>query len=202
MPAATARVIDPVNNSLSLLIRDNIIAVLKALPYFVNFRTWGRTKQFPVLPESLPYCGVYLVNDGANPDGDANAGPPKFSVSARIGFSVWIKNNDPDMTENQLDGAFRAIMNGLLTVPTVYNAKNAPVEGFTRYTRSHNYGTLGTTNECPAAELRFELTCFYREYYEFVAVDDLKVVHLETQYPSPEEADEVQQIEAIWDIPQ
>jgi len=195
------RVVDATNNSLALIARDNALAAVKQLPYFANFKRFATTKQLQLEPQSIPYCGVYLISEAAGPDGDPNAGPPKFTVEAKIGFSVWIMNNDPEETELQLDGAFRAIMNGLLCFPTVYNDEVAPVEGFPRYARSQHYGNAGLNNELPIAEMRLELTFKFREYYEFVAHDDLRLVHLETMYPSPDEAGSVQQITAVWDIP-
>jgi len=196
------RVVNPVTNSLALIIRDNILAVVRQLNYFANFK-FGTTKQFQLIAANIPYCGVYLLGESAGPDGDWNAGPPKFTIDARIGFTVWIMNNDPVQTEMQLDGAFRAIMNGLLCFPTVYNNATAPVEGFSRYTRSHHYGSAGLNNELPLAELRLELTCKFREYYEFVPTDDFLLLHFQTKYPlPPEDWTQVQQITAVWDIPQ
>jgi len=196
------RAINATNNSLALILRDNILTVLKTNPFFVNFKLFQTTKQFQLMRDNLPFLGVYLVGESAGPDGDWDAGPPKFTVDARIGFSVWLINQDPVETELQLDGAFRAIMNALLCYPTVYNDKVAPVEGFSRYTRTHHYGSPGLNNELPAAEMRLELTCKFREYYEFVATDDFKLLHFETAYPTPEEGTKVQQVEAVWDIPQ
>jgi hypothetical protein len=202
MPAPALRVLNPTNNSYSLIICDNILARLKQLPFFVNFK-FGRSKQFPLIPENIPYCAVYFVSENAGPDGLANSGPPKFSISTRVGFSIWIRHQDPDQTVNQLDGAFRAIMRGLLEYPIIYNDATAPVEGFSAFTRRHSYGNAGLNNEQPVAEMQLELTCFYREYYEFVPVDDFRIMHLETRYPTADtDPAEVQQIVAVWDIPQ
>ena len=202
IPRIVPKSVDPTNNTYSLIIRNNIYTLVQAMPYFANFKRFGTSRQFPIKLENIPYCGVYLVNDAGGPDGNINHGMPRFSVSARIGFSVWIANNDPIATENQLDGAFRAIMRGILENKTIYGDPVAQVEGFSGFTRAHYYGNTTLDNESPIAEMRAELVCFYREDYRYVATDDFKSMKFTTAWPSPDEASNVQQIEAIWDLPQ
>jgi len=201
-PRIAPRNVDAANNTYALLIRNNILAWLQQQSYFANFKTFRTTRKMPAKVADLPYLGVYIVNEAGGPDGDINHWAPHCTVNVRIGFSVWIANNDEVATENQLDGAFRAIMRAILEYPVIYNNANSRVEGFASYTRSHYYGNTQLDNESSVAEMRAELVCRYREYYGYVAVDDFKTMNFKTAWPSPSESDGVQQIEAIWDLPQ
>jgi hypothetical protein len=185
---------------------------VKALPFFKNkFKLFSRSKAMPIQAQNIPYAGLYIVDETLTPDGDANVGDIRFEHALRLGFSVVIKNNDPDEVEEKLDGAFWSLMNGLLRDASLtnmlgaYNAEGAEgfaIEGFTRGTRKNVYGNAGLNNEMPIAELQLELTCKYRTTWPPVIEDDLITIHTVTGFPLRGTADEqakIQQVTAVYD---
>jgi len=198
------RVVNLANNSPLIIIRDSFLTRVAAAPFFVNFK-FGRTKQFPLIPENIPYCGVYIVGDNGGPDGVANHGVPRFKTAGVVGFTVWIANNDPVELENQLDGAFRTIMRTICEAPDVIGPDlgRGQVEAFIRYMRQNNYGAGSLNNETPVGETRLELTFNYTEDFYYIWPDDFLTMHMETRFPTPTtDPAEVQQIVAVWNIPQ
>ena len=202
----------PETNSFSILIRDAMLDRVKVLPFFKNkFNKFGRSKALPIQPENIPYAGCYIVDETLTPDGDANAGDIRFEHALRLGFSIVIRNNDPDETEDKLDGAYWSLMNGLLRDASLTNmlgaydadgAEGFAIEGFTRGTRKNVYGTAGLNNEMATAELQLELTCKYRTMWSPVIEDDLITIHTVTGFPlrgTEEERARVQQVTAVYD---
>jgi hypothetical protein len=182
---------------------------IKRMPFFLDFAKFGRSRRLQIQPESIPYVGVYLVDETMVPDGDYNAGDIRFTHALRVGFSVIVYNNDEDNTEDQLDAAFWALMNGLLCDATLTNLLetdipgNAVIEGFSRGTRRHVYGTSGKNNEQPIGELQMDLTCVLRTRWAPTITDDLKVIHVETSFPiAGTEAEKagIQQVTSVYDI--
>ena len=182
-------------NSYSLFIRDAMLQRIRVMPFFRDFAKFGRSRRLQIQPEGIPYVGVYLVDEIMVPDGDYNAGNIRFINNLRIGFSVIVFNNDEDSTEDQLDAAFWALMNGLLCDQVLMNLfetdlpGNARIEGFTRGTRRNVYGMSGGNNELPIGELQMDLTCVLRTFFDPVIVDDLNTIHTTTIYPYPRTAE-------------
>jgi hypothetical protein len=165
--------------SYSLIIRDVFFDVLANREPFFDSYTKRKTRMLPAQANLIPYLGVYLMDETMTPDGDANAGPVRFSHSLRIGFSVIIANNDQDMAERTIDAAYWRIMNRLWKdhyvmnlVGTqnpwtgVSNPDNVRIESITRGVRKHNFGFAGTNSETPIAELQYDVTCFYRTIWD------------------------------------
>jgi len=172
--------------------------------------TFSRSRQMQIQSQNIPYLGCYLVDETMVPDGDFNAGEPRFKHTLILGFSVIVLNNKPDDTENVLDASFWAIMNGLLTDTTLVALYDTAlpdataIEGFTRANRRHVYGQ-STGNEMPIGELQFNLSCMFRTYWPPIVLDDLDVIHVTTGFPieGPQsERDKVLQVTSVYDIPQ
>jgi hypothetical protein len=181
-------------------IRDGIIERIPVLPFFRKFKI-GRSQDIQIMPTDLPYVAVYLLSESGSPDGDYNAGEPKLKLESRIGISVMLKNIESNELEDALDTAHDVLMAGLLTDATFWGFQTAyQIEGLVRMSRQLNYGQLGATNETPIGELRLELTFATRFDYPPNIVDDLKLIHLETAYPSIEERESVQQVIAPFDL--
>lgn len=181
-------------------IRDGIAERLPQLPFFRTF-TVRTSRAYQVQPTDLPYLGIYLMGEGLASDGDPNAGEPKFKYESIIGISVMLKNIDADELEVALDTAYDVVMIGLLTDPSFMGFQTEyAIEGVSKGTREFTYGPLGSTNETPIGELQLQLTFITRYDYPPEIVDDLRIVHLETVYPSVAEAPYVQQIVAEWDL--
>jgi hypothetical protein len=195
-------------NSYSLFIRDAMLQRIRLMPFFVDFAKFGRSRRLSIQPDGIPYVGVYLCDETMVPDGDYNAGDIRFTHALRIGFSVIVYNNDEDNTEDQLDGAFWALMNGLLCDATLTNLfetdipGNAVIEGFSRGTRRHFY-SVTSGSEQPIGELQMDLTCVLRTRWAPTITDDLKVIHVETSFPiagTEEEKAGIQQVTSVYDI--
>lgn len=192
-------------SSYSFLVRDNILAVVKEMPFYDGFN-FTTNKSLQIQPEALPFCGVYFIQELLTPDGDIDAGEVRFRAATRIGFSVIIQNNDAVQAENILDDAFVALT-AMFSDNKLYNNPVARIQGFASGSRQHIFGAMGAQdNETPIAELRFELTCDLGTItYPPVVVDDLKVIHVKTQYPggdTQENIDRRQQVESNYDLPQ
>lgn len=152
-------------------VRDTFFDAVSTDAFFAGY-TARRNRMLSVQPDSLPYLGVYLVDEAMTPDGDANAGCIRFSHTARIGFSVIVQNNDQDLAAKTADEAFLRIMTVLYTSPSIMNvlhnnnAEHVGIESITAGRRRHIYGAAGLNNETPFLELQYEASAFFRtEWY-------------------------------------
>jgi hypothetical protein len=191
-----------VSRSYPILVRDNILERVRAIPFFDGFN-FGTNKSVQIQPEAIPFCGVYLIQELMTPDGDADAGEVRFRTAVRFGFSVIVQNNDAEQAEYSLDDAFMALT-ALFSDNTLYDNPVAKIQGFVSGSRQHFFGAMNQDNEVPIAELRFELTCDLGTItYPPVVPDDLNVIHIKTQYPggdTQEDIDRRQQVEAEYDL--
>lgn len=196
------------SSSYALKVRDGIKVRMQALPFFSGFN-FTTNKSLQIQPKSIPFAGVYFIEEIRVPDGDANAAEVRFHTSARYGISVIIQNNDAEAAEDKLDEAMNSI-DVLFEDATLYNwiaADGQPmIQGYLRGSRSHQFGSVGQDNELPIAELRFDLTCDLGTFmYQKPITDDFEVLHVKTQFPvggTQAEIDSVQQIVSEYDIPQ
>lgn len=177
--------------SYSWVIRNVFFDAVAALPFFAKF-TKRRTKFFQV--QDAPFLGVYIIDDVMAPDGDPNAGHIKFTDTLRIGFSVFMVDNDADALEAKLDQAWWAIMNRLWPDQYIMNMldtraypggvgspDNTRIEGVVRGQRRMVFGATGSTNEKPLGELQYEIACFYRADFPPVITDDLLEIDVVTK---------------------
>lgn len=187
--------------SYSILVRDGILDRVKAMPFFATF-TFASTVALQIQPDSLPYCGVYLLQDLMVPDGDPNVGEVRFRTTARIGFSVLVQNNDAVAAEYKLDAAFQSLA-GLFSDHTLYDNKIFKIQAFTSGMRQHVFGALLKDNESPYAELRFEISCDLGTItYPPYVPDDLEIIHVETAFPLVGDTSRVQQVKTEYDLEQ
>jgi hypothetical protein len=204
--------------SYSLVIRDIFFEAVKKMPFFANFKA-SKSKYYQVQPETIPYLGIYIIGEEMVPDGDANAGNIGFVHTLRLGFSVVIQNNNPELSEQKMDEAFWAIMNGLWTDQYVCNMldtqayghpegipnpDNVRFEGIPRASRRHLYGDNKLTNESPYCELQFDVSVLYRTDFAPVITDELRQIHIDmvpmNKAGTVPPADEVERVEAQWDL--
>ena len=175
------------------VIRDAILERLPLIPFFHKFK-FKRTAANQIMPEDLPCVVVHMLPETMTSDGDYNAAEPRFKHTAEIGISVVLKNIVAEELEDALDASFYVIANGLLTDATFIGFQTASkVSGVPKMTRSHSYGNVGSTNETPVGIANIMLQFEYRYDYPPVVRDDLKLIHLETIYPSLAKKDSVQQ---------
>ena len=189
--------------SYPMLLLDGTMSRIQALPFFSTFN-FSSHKGLIIQPSSIPFCGVYMLQEMMLPDGEPNTGEPRFRTAVRLGVSVIVQNNDPVAAENKLDDAMQEISIGLFTDSTYYNNKSFQIQGFTSASRQHVFGRVGTLdNETPIAELRFELVVDLGIiYYPPNVPDTLEVIHLETRYPAGSDPAEIQQVTSEYDLEQ
>jgi len=168
------------------VIRNAFYDTLAADSFFANhFKR--KTKMVPIMANQLPYLGVYIIDEQMIPDGDANAGGVSFSHTLRIGFSVMLVMNDQDQAEAGIDAAFWKIMNllwtntGLLNVMNSTMPDNTRIESTIRGVRRQAFGHAQLTNQTPLAELQYDVSVFYRTYWEPVIPDTLDEVDVTVQ---------------------
>jgi hypothetical protein len=160
--------------------------------FFQGF-TPRKSKALPIMTAQIPCVGVYFVNEDMGPDGDLNAGEIRFTHYLKLGFSVIVVNNDPVACEAKLDQAFWAIMNTLWRDPYltnlidtraypggVGNPDNTRIEGVSRGTRRHVFGTAGKDNETPIGEMQYEATVKYSADYAPIITDNLLQIGVRT----------------------
>lgn len=174
--------------SYTLIIRNIFYDALDADPFFSAY-TRRKNKMLVITREALPYLGVYIIDETMLPDGDANQAMIKFGHTARIGFSVIVLNNDQVAAEEQIDAAYWHIMHRLWTDPVIMNVLNAMtnrnpdnvrVESLNRGLRRHVYGTAQMNNETPTAEVQYDVSVFYRTYWEPIITDMLEGIDIRT----------------------
>lgn len=193
--------------SVAIQVRDGIVTRLQAAQFFTQVTfTFTKNRALQIQPETLPLCGVYFISETHTPEGDPNAGEPRFRTTARYGLSVLVVNNDMEAAEYVLDLAAQAIATALFTDPTFYYNSSFKIQSFNFGTRSHSFGSAGLDNETPFAELKWELICdLGTDTYPPLVLDDLDLIHVKTAFPlggTPEEQAAVQQVEAEYDLPQ
>jgi hypothetical protein len=205
---ATASAIATTSSTEAIIVRDKIVDRLKKMPFFKTF-TFSTDKSRSIEPNSVPFVGVYFINEDLSPDGDANHGETRFRSMAMYGISIIVQNNDAKAAEYTLDQAWHTMSTGLFTDTTLYNWKNVGIPGevaiqaFTRGNRSHQFGNAGADNATPIAEMRFTLTCDLGTIDFPPAIEDaFKTMHVETQYPPGSDPKEIQQTKVQYDIPQ
>jgi hypothetical protein len=195
--------IETIERSYAMLVRDAALARLQVKSFFQGF-TFRRSHTFKLLPELMPYCCVYFMNESLTPDGNANTGEVRFSSEVRLGFSIIMINNDPDVMEDKLDNAHQVIFNTLLRDPTFYHNNQYIIESFNRGNRVHMYGSASGSqnNETPYAELRSDLTCSLGAIeYEPIVEDMLEIIHVETVYPADDIGkNQNQHVFSVYDI--
>jgi hypothetical protein len=202
-------------HSYSYIIRDGWLQRIKAVPTFQNIKKFGTTKMNRIQVDQLPFLGVYFLDEQTRADGDWDAGAPHFVVDLKLGFSVIVESSDETVAENNLDSAFWTLINMLSyqywfrfpMPPGTVDAMGKPcpfidTEGVTRGQRFHKFGNAGINNETPVAELQFDMTLRYHEYFSPWPFDDLKTMHVTVAHPWPYDPDaNVPPFTVQYDIP-
>ncbi len=174
--------------SIAMKVRNGTLDRIKVLPFFSNVSlpqafTFTKNRALQIQPENLPVCGVYFLQELSTPDGDVNAGEPRFRSNVRLGLSIILVNNDMEEVEDQLDDAAEAIREGLYSDSTYYNNDDFLIQGFTFNMRRHNFGTA-LDNETPFAELQMEMIIDIGTItYPPIVEDDFNTMRITTAFP-------------------
>ena len=184
-------------SSYSQLIRDALVARLQKIPTFASIKTWGQVSNATrIQPNDLPYFGIFEIDGTAGPDGDANCGWPAFIPDVKLGFSLFIQDNDETNSRINLDVAKQTVMNYLRRplwhrFPEVmvsdYRGILVPldIEAVTRVHWKYSFGNTASDNETPLGELRLEWTLRYREHFPPIIPDELERINVKVAYPWP-----------------
>lgn len=175
-------------------IRDAIYDRVKLLPGY----TFQRQPVPTLEEEDLPQLTVWIIGETLSPDGDSNAGEPRFEATTTIAVSVVRGLQDPAVLDGQIDADVDVIEELLLTDPTFINhstANPAAFESIRGITRRREYPKHGDTWLC---ELRLEFQFFNRISYPPVISDnfatlDVNAKVVEGNNPPP--------VHARWSIP-
>ncbi|MGZ9718821.1 hypothetical protein [Rhizobium miluonense] len=154
-------------------IREAIYSRLENLPGYVTIRKQGT----PTLSvDDLPALSIFIADERLDPDGDANAGPPKFGVTATIIIAVSRGFDDPSVTDGIIDADIDAIENTLLTDPTFVGFGTAPDARFESINGIRRRRIFEKEGESYFLELQLEFQFFYRWIYDPIIRDDLQTL--------------------------
>jgi hypothetical protein len=195
--------------SWSFLIRDMFFDKLAAHPFFAGW-TRHKNKALRLQTQQIPYLSVYFINEDMTPDGDLNAGEIRFLHYLKLGFSVVVQNNDTVECEAKLDQAYWTIMNTLWRDPYLTNfinttpytgvggtPDNVRIEGVSRGTRRHVFGSAGLNNETPVGEMQYEATVKYGADYAPIITDNLLTLSVRTGVKPGDTPDEMAQRQQV-----
>lgn len=176
-------------------VANKALAVLQATPFNPAFKTFKRTPMRQVSPGDLPLLGVYILRETRSPDGDANAGEPRFFHRLHLGIAGAVSAADDGSQFATLESMMSQIDDRLLTNPSFVNM----IEGIEQMDRRSQYAIMGET---PLAEIQIEMIVTFRTYWPPVITDDYRTFHVETRYPMGADPARVQQVVEQYDIPQ
>lgn len=177
-------------------IADKAMALLRAKTFDPAFKTFKRTPMRQVAPGDLPLLGVYILRETRSPDGDENAGEPRFFHRLHLGIAGAVSAADDGSQFVALEAMMAGIDDCLLTDPTFIRM----IEGIEQMDRRSQYAIMGET---PLAEIQIEMVVTFRSYWPPVVPDDYRTLHVETRYPKKDtDPGAVQQVVEQYDIEQ
>jgi hypothetical protein len=170
-------------HSYSYLIWQGLFARLKELPTFGSIVKWSDNPASRIQIADVPYFGCYFLEERTEPDGDDNAGEPDFIYHVKLGFSVFIEQNDATIATQVLDTADTAIMSYFYQMRWFRFKFSAPyddvrIEAVRGGTRRVKYGNTSINNERPVAELQKDLTIKFRAGFPPLVTDDFLKMHV------------------------
>lgn len=160
-----------------------------------QFKTYRQTPMLQVQPGDLPILAVHILRERRVPDGQSNQTAPKFIHDLTLGFSgaVHVETDKQDQIHD-LEEWMATLDDILLSDPNFVKM----TEGILAMDRVGQYAKVGETT---LFEIRVEMNIQFRSYFEPRVPDDLKVIHITTQFPDKAHADSgTEQIERVYDI--
>ncbi|RAI34767.1 hypothetical protein [Rhodoplanes roseus] len=190
---------DPVPVSPVIALRDAIVSRI-AVPAD-RYKTVRRTLVPQLQPDQLPALTVIVADGESSPDGDGNAGEPRFVEDDTIGIAVTRAVDDTAVAEGAIAAEIEAIKDRLFTDPTFVNfGPGSLFESIVKVKRRWLFPPAGETY---FVELRLEITFRGRTSYPPVVRDDYRELAV-TYAPSDQVADpgkpleERSSIERAW----
>lgn len=160
-----------------------------------RFKTYRNTPMLQVQPGDLPVLGVYILREQRVQDGQANQTVPHFKHTLTLGFSGALHVETDKQNElSDLEETMSDLDDMLLCEPRFVTL----VEGVTAMDRTSQYAKVGETT---LYEIRVEMQMEFSSRFEPTIVDDLKVIHITTQFPDQAHVDSgTPQIEREYEI--
>ena len=155
------------------------------------FKTYRSTPMLRIQPDDLPVLAVHILRERRIQDGNANHTYPHFKNTLTLGFSgaVDVLTNEQDQLQD-LEETMCLLDDALLADPKFVNL----VEGVNEMDRVAQYSKVGETT---LFEIRVEMVLEWSSSFPPTITDDLKTVHITTQYPDKAHVDSgTPQIEA------
>jgi hypothetical protein len=175
-------------------IHAQALALLQ-IGFGAQFKTYRQTPMLQVQPGDLPILAVHILRERRTPDGQPNQTTPKFIHDLTLGFSgaVHVETDKQDQIHD-LEEWMATVDDILLSDPGFVRM----TEGVTAMDRVGQYAKIGETT---LFEIRIEMNIQFRSYFEPRVPDDLKVVHITTQFPDKAHVDAgTPQLEREYDI--
>lgn len=153
-----------------IAIRDAIIERINT--DYSDYKKVLKTPVPQLQPDQLPILSVFVMNGTDTPDGDSNAGEPRFLSDDTIGISVVRGFDDPDVLDGTIADEIEAIKDTLFCDQTfVTFGATALFESIERVARRWSFPQNGETY---FVECRLEITFRGRVSYPPRVIDDLE----------------------------
>ena len=160
-----------------------------------TFKTYRQTPMLQVQPGDLPILAVHILRERRSPDGQGTQTSPRFIHDLTLGFSGAVNmENDKQDEINALEQWMATIDDILLSDATFTRLWEA-VLGMDRV------GQYAKVGETTLFEIRVEMNLQFRSYFEPRVPDDLKVIHIETQFPDKAHVDSgTPQLDRVYEL--
>lgn len=168
---------------------------LSQIGFGTTFKTYRQTPMLQVQPADLPVLAVHLLRERRVPDGQPNAGEPKFIHEITLGFSgaVHVETDKQDQIHD-LEEWMATLDDILLSDPNFVNL----TEGITAMDRVGQYAKVG---EITLFEIRVEMSIQSRSYFPPRVPDWFNTLHVESRYPTATaDPAEIQQVIVQYDV--
>lgn len=153
-----------------IALRDAIAARLH-IPA-AGYKTLRKTIVPQLQPDQLPALTVIVADGSATPDGDGNAGEPRFVEDDTIGISVTRAVEDPAVADGEIAAEVERIKDRLFTDPSFVNfGPDSLFESIVSIKRRWLFPPAGETYW---VELRLEITFRGRTFYPPAVPDDYR----------------------------
>ena len=163
-------------SSVAVALRDRIVATVER---FWRFSPVSKTSMPQLQPEALPWCGVFIAREVMTPDGDGNAGEPRFVSDVTIAISVVRGFQDTATLDGRIDQDFADMLAGLLCDPAfVAFGDDQLFESVERVDTRRLYPMQAETY---FAELRMEMTFRTRIGFPPNVPDDYRRLRVTTR---------------------
>jgi hypothetical protein len=175
-------------------IHAKALALLQ-IGFGTTFKTYRQTPMLQVQPGDLPVLAVHLLRERRVPDGQPNQAEPKFIHDITLGFSgaVHVETDKQDQIHD-LEEWMASLDDILLSDPSFVKL----TEGILAMDRVGQYAKVGETT---LFEIRVEMNVQSRSNFPPRVPDELKVIHVTTQFPDEAHADSgTPQLEREYEI--